>query len=145
MYTVFPEIFCVIIPCVASTSSLLSSQHHSPPSLVHNHPHRNYSCQKKSFNVPLVVSLWVEEWWPRGKLTSCKTRGIFFIHIFLFLIFFFLYPRWLGIYLIFENCEAICDNFQRMSGQEIWCKFHWKKNSLPKELLFKCLLTWKYS
>lgn len=55
MDRVFPEPCCVVTPCVVSVSSLLSSQHH-------NHPHRNHSCQMKSFNVPLVVSLWVEEW-----------------------------------------------------------------------------------
>lgn len=122
-YRVFSEMFCTFIPCIPSISSPLSSQHYSPPPLVHNHPLRNYSCQKKSFNVPLVASLWVEEWPSRGKLTSCKTHGVFFICIFLYLIFFVLYPGWLGMYFAFENCEAMHDYLQRMSGQEIWCGF----------------------
>lgn len=114
---------CVLPAVFSAPQSSISSSQSSSQQLF---------MSGKKFNVPLVVSLWVEEWWPRGKLTGCKTRGIFFIHIFLFLIFFFLYPRWLGVYLVFENWEAVCDNFQRMSGQEIWCKFHWKKNLLPK-------------
>jgi len=70
-----------------------------------------------------MTSLWVEEWQSRGKLSSCKTHGIFFIHIFLYLIFFVLYPGRLGKYFVFENRETIRVYFQRMSGQKNWWSF----------------------
>lgn len=111
---IFSEMFCA---CVLSISSPLSSHQQNLPFPVLSHPPRNYSCQRRSFNVPLVVLLWVEEWWSRGKLTSWKTHGAFFIHIFLYLILFVLYSGWLGKYFVFENCEAIRNCSQRMSVQ----------------------------
>lgn len=133
MLRVFPEPFCVTIPCVASVSSLLPSQHHSSTSLARNHPHRKSSCQRKSSTVPLVVSLWVEEWWARGRLTSCKTHVIF-VHISLFLIFFLEYQKYSGWGYIWslKTARPYVAILRGCQDKKIWCKFHWKRNLLPK-------------
>lgn len=115
--------------CVPSISSPLSSQYHSLPSLVHSHSPRNYSHQMKSFNVPLVALLWVEEWWSRRKLTGCKTLGVFFVHILIYLIFcplsrmdgnvFCLWKLWGHTWLFLQSVRTT--NL---------VQFHWKKNLL---------------
>lgn len=131
MYRVFPEMFCVIIRWVPSVSSPLSSQHHSPPSLVHSHPHRNYSCQGRS----LMCLWWFYCGWrngdPGGSWPAVKPVAFSSFIFFYFWYSFSSIPDGWGIFGLWK-LEAVCDNLQRMSGQEIWCKFHWKKNLLPK-------------